>query len=367
MDAIRRITTQGGYRILGTVHDVVQTADKASGSWSSRLLSEVDVGDLVMLPLGRLEGEPRLIPLPVLDQAYYAGDHRLHVPDVLTTEMAELVGYFMGDGSLHAKGLRFCVANTDLDVAERLTDATRILFGLDPVTRACQGYLEVTLQSIRLARWWHAAGFAKELPQSGHRGKGWKPHVPEAVLESNSKLICSAFVRGLFEADGTVLESVPSFSTSSETFADEMRMLLLKLGLVTSTRVTRSGYGSTMYQVRLRNLDYAMKFRQKVGFLSRRKSLLLQKAECIQAGNRDRIYLPKSVWDEVVPIGHCCRSVVISSLSKSGGVSRQTSQKIAGTRPDPRLKTALGYAFEVVTEARSWIEVDCRGGRTSPN
>lgn len=351
MDAIRCITTRGGYRVTGSPQDVVDTADKATGCWTPRPLSDVTVDDLLMLPLGRLQGEDRSIPLPVLDQAYYAGDHDLRVPDLLTAELSELIGYFMGDGSLHAKGLRFCVANTDPDVVERLANSARMLFGLAPMTRACEGYTELTLQSMRLARWWMAAGFAKVLPAKGHLGKGWRPHVPGAVLESSSEVIFSAFVRGLFEADGTVLGSVPSFSTSSETFADEMRMLLLRLGLVTTTRVTKSGYGSTMYQVRLRNLDYAMKYRENVGFLSRRKNLLLQKAECRQAGNRDRIYLPKQVWDELVPIGHRYRSVVISSLGKSGGVSRQTTQKVADTRPDPRLKAALGYAFELVTEA----------------
>lgn len=174
--------------------------------------------------------------------------------------------------------------------------------------------------------------------------------MPRAVLESNSKPIYSAFVRGLFEADGTVLESVPSFSTSSEQFADEMRMLLLKLGLVTTTRVTRSGYGSTMYQVRLRNLDHALNFSSRAGFLGRRKTSLLESAKCRQAGNRDRISLPREVWTEVVPIGHPYRSVVISSLSKSGGVSRQTSKQIALSERDPRLVAALDYAFEEVAE-----------------
>ena len=348
MDAIGCITTRGGYRIMGAVHELVHTADKTSGCWSSRPLSEVAVNQLIMLPLGQLEVEAREIPLPILDQAYYAGDHGLHVPDVLTTELAELVGYFMGDGSLHAKGLRFCVANTDLDVVDRLSHLGQTLFGLDPVTRAREGYVEVALQSVRLARWWQAAGFAKVLPDSGHRGKGWKPRVPNALLETNCGSIYAAFVRGLFEADGTVLESVPSFSTSSEEFADEVRRLLLVLGLVTTTRVTTSGYGSTMYQVRLRNLAHAVKFGLEVGFLSRRKTALVETARCQQAGNRDRIYLPKPVWDEVVPIGHRYRSVVISSLSKSGGVSRQTAKRIELQHPDPRLTTALGHAFEEV-------------------
>lgn len=348
MDAIRCITTRGGYRISGSPHEVIGTADRATGRWTPRPLSDVTVDDLLMLPLGQLQGEDRPVPLPVLDQAYYTGDLDLRVPDSLTPELAELVGYFMGDGSLHAKGIRLCVANTDLDVAGRLSSLTSELFHLSPVLRRCQGYVEVTLQSIRLARWWQAAGFAKDLPDPEHRGKGWKPHVPTAVLESNRKPIYAGFVRGLFEADGTVLDSVPSFSTSSAQFADQVRTLLLVLGMVSTTRVTTSGRGSTMYQVRLRNLDHAIRFGEGVGFLSCRKAALLGKARCRQAGNRDRIYLPRGTWEQIVPTKSRYRSVVISSLGKSGGVSRQTAALIAAVNPDPRLKKALKYVFEEI-------------------
>jgi ribonucleoside-diphosphate reductase alpha chain len=173
--------------------------------------------------------------------------------------------------------------------------------------------------------------------------------VPAAVLESNNREIYSAFVRGFFEADGKVLESVPSFSTSSDQFADEVRNLLLALGLITTTRATTSGYGSRISQVRLRNLDHAVRFLRTVGFVSRRKTALLASARCRQSGNRDRIYVPRAVWDEIVPIGHDCRRMVISALAKSGGVSRQTATRIASVTPDRRLRAALGYAFEHVS------------------
>ena len=80
-----------------------------------------------------LVGEPRQVPLPVLDQAYYAGDRHVRVPDAVTPELAELRRLFMGDGSLHAKGIRLCVADTDLDVVEHLSVLAKDLFGLEPV------------------------------------------------------------------------------------------------------------------------------------------------------------------------------------------------------------------------------------------
>ena len=65
----------------------------------------------------------------------------------MTAELAELVGYFMGDGSLHAKGLRFCVAAGDEDVLNHLSDSIRSLFGIQPIAtpKSCTQVLDIAL------------------------------------------------------------------------------------------------------------------------------------------------------------------------------------------------------------------------------
>ena len=78
-----------------------------------------------------------------------------------------------------------------------------------------QGYVSVELHSVRLAEWWQAAGFAKRRPHDEHVGKGWSPHVPDAVLHTNDPAVYRAFMRGLFEADGTVVAGYPSWTTTN--------------------------------------------------------------------------------------------------------------------------------------------------------
>ncbi|MFG1951322.1 adenosylcobalamin-dependent ribonucleoside-diphosphate reductase [Micromonospora sp. NPDC048830] len=343
----RRVVTEGGYSIQGTLAHRIKVVDQQTGEWVWRRMAEVNPGDLVPIQLGTLVGEPRRVPLPVLDQAYYAGDRRLHVPDAVDGDLAELVGYFMGDGSLHAKGVRFCVADTDLDVVERLRVLGKALFGLEPVVTAQAGYHEVTLQSVRLARWWQAAGFAKTLPDADHTGKGWSPRVPSAILESNDVTVYAGFLRGLFEADGTVAGGVPSVSTSSESFAAEVRTVLLALGMATTTRRTTSGMGSDMWQVRLRNVEHAIAFDEIVGFVGDRKARLLV-TEPAQTGNRDRIHLSAQVWDLLVPAGHELRDAVLQSLRRTGGVPRAVAVRLFAETGDARLGQALGYLFERV-------------------
>ncbi|WFE67512.1 vitamin B12-dependent ribonucleotide reductase [Micromonospora sp. WMMD714] len=343
----RRVVTEGGYRIQGTLAHRIKAVDPESGEWVWKRMADVAVGDLVPVQLGTLVGEPRRVPLPVLDQAYYTDDRRLHVPDSVDADLAELVGYFMGDGSLHAKGIRFCVADTDLDVVERLRVLGKGLFGLEPVVAAQAGYQEVTLQSVRLARWWRAAGFAKTLPHGDHSGKGWVPRVPSALLETNDVTVYAAFLRGLFEADGTVVAGVPSLSTSTEAFAAEVRTLLLTLGMATTTRRTTSGLGSDVWQVRLRNMEHTVGFEEIVGFLGDRKAQQLV-VEPTQTGNRDRIHLPGAVWDLLAPVGHELRNTVVQSLRKTGGVPRAVAMRLFAETGDDRLGHALGYLFEPV-------------------
>jgi len=268
----RLVRTAGGYTIQGTYTHRLKVVERETGEWVWRRMSDLRAGDVLPMQLGTLVGGPRRVPLPVLDQGCYAGDRALVVPDVMDADLAELVGYFMGDGSLHAKGVRLCVADTDLDLLGRLEVLAKGLFGLDPVVTAQQGYHEVVLKSVRLARWWQAAGFATTLPADDHVGKGWTPRVPAAVLESNDPAVYSAFVRGLFEADGSVTAGVPVLSTAATGFAAELRTVLLALGMATTTRVTSSGWGGAITQVRLRNLRHAQRFASTVGFLSQRKA-----------------------------------------------------------------------------------------------
>jgi ribonucleoside-diphosphate reductase alpha chain len=345
----RRIRTEGGYRIQGTLAHRIKVVDPHSGEWLWKRLADVAPGDIVPVQLGTLVGTPRRVPLPVLDQAYYAGDRHTVVPDLVDTSLAELVGYFMGDGSLHAKGIRFCVANTDPDVADRLCVLSKELFGLEPSITQQPGYREIVIGSVRLARWWQAAGFAKDLPGADHVGKGWTPRVPAAIRETNNATVYAAFLRGLFEADGTVLAGVPSLSTASQTFADDIRALLLAVALPSTTRETVSGWGGPQFQVRIRNIKHAATYAARVGFLGGRKSALLDAhASSHQSGNRDRIVLPDDVWQSLAPAGHELHALIQQAVARGKGISRDLATRLLDATGDPRLEKALGYVYEAV-------------------
>src|SRR2546429_507312 len=195
------IETDRGYRIQGTATHRIKVVD-ADGNPVWRRFAEIKKDDRVPLMLNGLVGEPQEVELPPLGDLYWTADSRTRVPRRVTPELAEFVGYFMGDGSLHAKGLRLCVTKGDDDVVERLVDLGAALFGLDASVTQKQGYTEVAFNSVPLAVWWEACVFAKLPPSAVHSGKGWHAHNPDSVLHTNDREIYAAFIRGLFEADG---------------------------------------------------------------------------------------------------------------------------------------------------------------------
>ena len=168
------VETGRGYRIQGTATHRIKVVD-AEGDWIWRRFAEIREGDRVPLMLNGLIGEPKTVELPPLGDLYWTADFRTRVPRTMTPELAELVGYFMGDGSLHAKGLRFCVAEADRDVVEHLVELIAALFGLDATVTAKEGYIEVAVNSVPLTLWWEACGFAKLPPSAEHRGEGLAP------------------------------------------------------------------------------------------------------------------------------------------------------------------------------------------------
>src|SRR6266487_3414865 len=271
------IETGRGYRIQGTATHRIKVVDE-EGNWVWRRFAEIEKDDRVPLMLNGLVGEPQEVELPPLGDLYWTADSRTRVPRRMTPELAEFVGYFMGDGSLHAKGLRLCVAKGDDDVVERLVDLGAALFGLDPSVTQKQGYTEVAFNSVPLTLWWEACGFAKLPPSAEHSGKGWHAHIPDSVLHTNDREIYAAFIRGLFEADGTTNNGYVSWSTVTESFSRDIQSLLLALGFVTTRKVDlpNTNWGANdRFVLRLLNVATSERYLEEIDFISTRKSASL--------------------------------------------------------------------------------------------
>ena len=349
-DATRRITTRTGYAIQGTPKHRVKVVDAATGQWDWKRFGDIVPGDVVALSMGQMLGEPQAVTLPPLGEEYWTGDYTTRVPRTMTADLAELIGYFMGDGSMHAKGPRFCVANTDLDVAERVQFLVKSLFNLDAHLTPQQGYCEVAVHSVPLTLWWEACGFAKLSPGPEHSGKGYLPRIPDAVLATNDPAVYGAFLRGLYEADGTVTGGVPCWSTVHRPFSEEVKTLLLALGIPTSTKQDTTGWGqSPLWVLRLRNTSYTSRYREAVGFMSARKAGLVSKSQSEQAARHDYIYLAPEVIAELVPKNSpLYNAITLSQKRHPGAITRRSAEALYAATQEARVGHALRFFYDVI-------------------
>ncbi len=348
----RKITTAGGYVIQGTPEHRVKVVDKISGELIWKRFAEVGAGDTVALSMGGFSGSPRAVNLPPLGEEYWTADFTTVVPRAMSAELAEFAGYFMGDGSLHGKGLRLCVADTDPDVLEHLVRSAKQLFNINVLVTKRTGYSEVAVNSVALTMWWEACGFAKHHPSADHRGKGYVPHIPDAVLASNDPAVYSAFVRGLFEADGTATQGVAHLSTVNAGLADDVRTVLLMLGIPTSTKVDTSGWGaSDLYVLRVRNAIYAGPFLQRIGFIGARKRDAIRLCDDWQGTKRDRVFLRKELLKSLVPVSsdlYGRTKLYNHRHGHTGAVSRTTATALLQRTNDLELQSALAFHYDDV-------------------
>ncbi len=352
VEPVVTVETSRGYRIKGTPTHRIRVVQR-DGTWEWKRFAQITADDLVPLQLNQLIGEPQVVQLPPLGEMHWTGDFSTRVPKTVTPELAEFVGYFMGDGSLHAKGIRMAVAAEDLDVVERLSFLGKELFGLEAHVTEQTGYNEVAFHSVPLTLWWEASGFAKVAPREGHTGKGWHPHIPDAVLHSNDPEVYSAFLRGLFEADGSVHHGgYPTWSTTSIEFSHDVQTLLLAMGIPTTRKLDTTGWGgSPLAVLRVLNLSYGQLWTDSVGFMSDRKNAAVQAITTRQASKMDWVPVTRHLVDRLAPENDALRKTMLMALSRTGMVSRRSAQELLDRTGDTELGHLLGFFYDRVTTA----------------
>jgi ribonucleoside-diphosphate reductase alpha chain len=346
----RRIRTSSGYTVTGTPEHRVKIVDRQSGDLVWKRFAEVGPGDTVALSMGGFAGRPQVVNLPPLGEEHWTADFTTTAPQILTADLAEFAGYFMGAGTLHAKGLRLRAADEDADVRDRLIALARQLFNIEATVSQKGAYTEIRIHSVPLAMWWQACGFAKHHPASDSRSKSYLAHVPDAVLASNDPVIYGAFLRGLFEADGTVVNGAAHLSTANASLADDVRTVLLTLGIPTSTRIDKSGWsGADLYVLRVRNADYVRNFLKTVGFIGDRKRSAVRPCDTWQGTKGDRVFLRKDVLRTLVPhSSELYPRTALYGYRHAGAISRTAASELLERTGSIEIKTALTFFYDDV-------------------
>ncbi len=160
-----------------------------------------------------------------------------------------------------------------------------------------------------------------------------------------------AFIRGLYEADGTVTSGYPSYSTTTLPFSRDVQSVMLALGYATTRKVDppSSNWGTNArYVLRLLNVATSSRFAREIGYISRRKMAGLLTGEHRQAARFDQIPVSRELVDELAPANDELRKTMLLSLSRTGDVSRRSASALLERRENEDLEQLLGFYYDTV-------------------
>jgi ribonucleoside-diphosphate reductase alpha chain len=226
---VRRIETEGGFRVAATPDHRFRTITE-DGEYTWKEANAFESGDRILLQRDTFDGGSRVSLETSERENYYRNtDADLRLPGEMSPELAEFLGYFMGNGYVHdGVGVKLVVESGEAELDAHLRDLGEQLFGITPTVEDRETRQILTFGGRHLPRYFEDNGWEKD---DGNYGVGAaSAFVPDGVLRGD-EAVAKAFLRGLFEADGTASRKV-ELSTVSETLADQVQTLLLSLGCV---------------------------------------------------------------------------------------------------------------------------------------
>src|SRR5579859_2514363 len=273
------VRTQRGYEVTGTANHplLVAVPHDADGritlAWKT--IAELAVGDYVVLdrsanlwpeqPVDLHPFHPSVLPKSRVKQ------HTL--PEKLDEDLAFILGALLAEGTFRDQGIEF--TNTHGDFAENFIQAWKRVFPTcrlhiferEPVSYGKKPFLQIQVVSH------HVKAFIQSL---GLSGRSAQRQIPEAILRS-PRNVAAAFLRGLFEGDGSVEQSGRSLlrinlTASNRDMLRQVQTLLLRFGIVASVNNDRT---RQIHRLLISGRDNLTLFANEIGFTSEVKSKAL--------------------------------------------------------------------------------------------
>jgi ribonucleoside-diphosphate reductase alpha chain len=288
---VQEIETSSGYTVRATPEHYFRVVTD-TGEYEWRQVKNLEPDDVLALQKNFLddEGSPVALHPPAATDGGTTttvtrngpvGRPRgeFEPPESMTPDLAEWLGFYVGDGTARESGVRVAFDEQDDDLVEYWADLTDAVFGFEPTNRTRNDAACRIGQASRHSLYEFLDGndLLKETSRTAT--------VPQAVLESGRTCV-ARFLRGLFEADGTVGERSIELYTHSEPLAETVQKLLLGLGIRSSIGEKRDGY-----RVTIRKNVCGERFVERVGFRSNRKRERASRFETV-AANATSVKIP---------------------------------------------------------------------------
>ncbi len=149
--------------------------------------------------------------------------HRL--PAILTPELAQIIGYWLGDGNTEKE--RVCFSEQDVQVAEHYAKKIREIFNANVRVkhRKNKGYYQIRAYGKPIVKF-----LQSEFPE---KHSACDSEVPKKILKSSNEIV-AGFVRGIFDAEGYISEHGIGFGINNQKLSKQLQLVLLRFGIISS-------------------------------------------------------------------------------------------------------------------------------------
>jgi ribonucleoside-diphosphate reductase alpha chain len=257
---VLRVHTREGVSLAGTPQHRVQVMTDEGPVW--RELAALQPGDWMLVRMRQQQGQVQELRRPVRQ---HGNQDWPTLPATLDEELAFFLGYLTGDGFVasreddHRVGVS--VSHDSYLMTEMPTLLDR-LFGIRVNRQQKPNDASVTMVLDNRA--------VKEFLQLNGltKARSRDAAVPRLIRQSPPAII-SAYLRGLFEADGTLVHGYPGLTTTSTALAEQVATLLIGLGCPVRLRSVVPGlshYGkAVVHHVMIRSAVGLQAWRARIG------------------------------------------------------------------------------------------------------
>lgn len=295
METVQLLTVDG-YELEGTKNQAVRVIDE-NGNYVWRRLDEIKETDwIAMQKKSRLFGDGfKTQDFIFTHKKSTRRKNIFKFPSTLTEDYAYLLGLLIGDGNcMMDGGIAVCVCEEEQK--RNVQDLYKRLFGEEGKIFGHWAFFG----GVELRAFLNYLGLGKL--------RSWEKEVPHSIFKSPRR-VAAAFLRGLFDTDGTVRKTgrnknslEVNLATTSYNLATGVQQLLLNLGIIsdTQTAVTKGKTSEirgrkitsrrNLYHIRIKGVESIKRFKEDIAFGLSRKKKILDSVEL--SAKSDRIVIP---------------------------------------------------------------------------
>ena len=251
--------------------------------------SQMSISDLETGEYDSIQRLDQLLSRYMLNHAEFYQEHTtpiasLKIPERLTPEFAQFLGYLAGDGSLDNNRLK--LYDGDRANLETYADLVKTAFALDCIIKqrtkkygfqnaksAANPELTSSCHELRVHNKTLATVVRDVFPELIASSENRR--IPQRILSSGPHNL-AAFVRGLYDAEASASSGRVSLAMTSQMMVRQLQLVLLRYGIVSSVYAKKAQF-SPQYAVDINDHTSLQAFQTHIGFSSPKKNQALQR------------------------------------------------------------------------------------------